>query len=174
MPNSRPVRVCRLLFRGLPLGLAAALLIGGVAVNMANVIGRYFFQNAIYWAEEAMIYMAIWSIFLASVAIAYDQAHLTMDAFATHLSQRLRRLAEGIIAAVTVTICLFMALQSLTLVRTLIRNGQNSIALELPMAIPQSSLMIGFTLISAAVITRFVLRLNDEEHKTASSERAAP
>ena len=57
----------------------------GVAINFTNVIGRYVFQAAIYWAEEAMVYLAIWSIFLAAIAIAYDRAHLTMDFFSARL-----------------------------------------------------------------------------------------
>jgi TRAP-type C4-dicarboxylate transport system permease small subunit len=171
MPGSTLARLCRLFFHGLPLGLAAVLLMAGVAVNLANVVGRYAFQNAIYWAEEAMVYMAIWSIFLASVAIAYDRAHLTMDLFATRLSPRWGRLADGAITAVTVAVCLFMAWQSLTITRTLIRNGQNSLALELPMAIPQSALLVCFVLIGAAVVARFILRVVDDNDR--APERAA-
>ena len=33
-----------------------------------------FFEAAIFWAEEAMVYLAIWAIFLAAIAVAYDRA----------------------------------------------------------------------------------------------------
>jgi TRAP-type C4-dicarboxylate transport system permease small subunit len=149
------------------------LLVAGVAINFANVIGRYIFFSAIYWAEEAMIYMAIWSIFLAAIAIAYDGADLTMGLFSARLSPRWKRIAEGTMAAITVAVCLFMASQSLAITRTLIRNGQNSLALEVPMALPQSSLLFGFVMIAAAVTARFILRLSDED-ALVPPETAAP
>ena len=60
MDKSRLSRLCRLLFRQLPLGLSAALLTVGVTINFINAVGRYGFDAAIFWAEEAMVYLAIW------------------------------------------------------------------------------------------------------------------
>ena len=172
MVRPRLTRLCGIGFHAIPLALAAALLIASVFVNLANVIGRYAFQAALYWAEEAMIYMAIWSIFLAAVAIAYDRADLTMGLFSARLPSPWRRIAEGVMTAITVAVCLFMAAQSLTITRTLIRNGQNSLALELPMWIPQSSLLFGFVMIAAAVIARHVL--GRPEDAAGSPGTAAP
>src|SRR5439155_12582468 len=39
--------------------LGAALLIG-VALNFANITGRYVFGAPIIWAEEALIYLLVW------------------------------------------------------------------------------------------------------------------
>ncbi|MCX7309973.1 MAG: TRAP transporter small permease, partial [Afipia sp.] len=104
-----------------------------VAINFANVVGRYAFQASIYWAEEAMVYLAIWSIFLAAGAIAFDRAHLTMDFFATRLPTRLKKLSDLTMTLSTAALCLFMAWQSLAVTRILFRNNQNSLALEIPM-----------------------------------------
>lgn len=150
--------ICHLLFHRLPLGLAAALLLTGVAINFANVIARYLFRFAFYWAEEAMIYAAIWSIFLAAIAVAYDKADLTMDFFATRVAPGARRLVEALITVVTVAVCLFMAWQSLSLLRRLFQNEQRSLALEVPMVVPQASLLVGFLLIAAAVVARYLDR----------------
>ena len=49
------------------------------------MVARYVFLAAFYWAEEVMVYLAIWSIFLAAAAVAYDGRHLTMDLFAARL-----------------------------------------------------------------------------------------
>lgn len=172
MLKPRLSRFSRVVFHRIPLGLAAMLLVAGVAINLANVIGRYVFHYAIYWAEEAMIYMAIWSIFLAAIAIAHDRADLTMGLFSARLASPWKQIADGVMTAITVVVCLFMAAQSLAITRTLIRNSQNSLALEMPMWIPQSSLLFGFLMIAAAVIARYVLSLPEEDHvppETASS-----
>lgn len=170
MRETQATRFCQLAFQRIPLSLAAFLLLAGVAINLANVIGRYVFQWAIYWAEEAMIYLAIWSIFLAAVAVAYDRAELAMDAFSTMLSKRWKRVADVTMTLATVAVCLFMASQSLSILRTLIRNGQNSLALEIPMAIPQASLLFGFVLIAAAVVARFFWRSDNGDGTCVSHE----
>jgi TRAP-type C4-dicarboxylate transport system permease small subunit len=163
-------RACRLVFHRIPLSLAALLLAAAVAINFANALGRYVFQSAIYWAEEAMIYMAIWSVFLAAIAIAYDRAHLAMDFFSARLSDRWKRAANAATTVATAAVCLFMALQSLKLLGTLIRNGQNSIALEIPMSVPQSSLLFGFVMIALAVTARLLGRPESEREALAADE----
>lgn len=172
MVSPQAARICRMIFREIPLALAASLLITSVIINLVNVIGRYVFLYAIYWAEEAMIYMTIWSIFLAAIAIAYDRADLTMGLLFTKLSSPWKRIFEGVLAWVIVAVCLFMASQSLVITKTLIRNEQNSVALELPMWIPQSSLLFGFLMIAAAVAARFLLRLSDEQTPVPSDMAA--
>lgn len=155
-------RLCRLLFRQAPLGMAACLLMTGVTINFVNAVARYLFDAAIFWAEEAMVYLAIWAIFLSAIAVAYDRAELAMDFFSGSLPKRWKRLVDAIMTTATVVVCVFMATQSSTLLRTLIRNGQNSIALEVPMAIPQASLTFGFAMIAGAVIARFFLHEDSE------------
>jgi len=38
--------------------IGVAILVG-IAINVANVIGRYFFLEPIIWAEEIMIYIMV-------------------------------------------------------------------------------------------------------------------
>jgi TRAP-type C4-dicarboxylate transport system permease small subunit len=158
MPIPSPTdHIASLVFRKVPLAAAATLLLVGVAINFVNVIGRYVFLNAIYWAEEAMVYLSIWAVFLAAIAVAFDGTALTMDFFSARMKPTLKRLVNLSIVSVTVAVSLFMAWQSVQIARVLIRNGQKSIALEVPMVVPQAALMFGFIMIAAAVLTRFAL-----------------
>ena len=72
--------------------------------------------------------------------------------------------------AATATVCLFMASQSVAVTRTLFRNGQNSLALEIPMVVPQASLLVGFVMIAAAVVARFFW--SDREDDSGRKETA--
>jgi TRAP-type C4-dicarboxylate transport system permease small subunit len=150
------VRISRVAFHSIPLGLAALFLVAAVAINFANVIGRYMFSAAIYWAEEAMIYLSIWSIFLAAAAVAYDGTALTMDFFSARLPVFWKRFIDAAIASLTVAICLFMSWQSVLIARVFLRNEQKSVALEIPMLVPQASLLFGFLAIACAVTVRFL------------------
>ena len=147
-----------LVLHRLPLTLAAILLLGAIAINFANVIARHLLRASIYWADEAMVFLVIWSIFLAAVAVSYDGSQLTMDLFSTRLAPRLRRILDGAIAAVCLATFAFMAWQAVIVVRTLMRNDQRSIALDIPMAVPHTALLVGFALTALVVIAQVVLR----------------
>jgi TRAP-type C4-dicarboxylate transport system permease small subunit len=149
--------VAELILHRLPLTLAAFLLLGAIAINFANVVGRYLFRASIYWADEAMVFLVIWSIFLAAVAVSYDGSQLTMDLFSTRLSRRWQRALDAVIGAVCLVTFAFMAWQALTVVRTLLRNDQRSIALDIPIAIPHAALLVGFTLSALVVVARVAL-----------------
>ena len=99
MVQGKSKRLAELLLQRVPLTLAAILLLGAIAINFANVIARYLFLASIYWADEAMVFLVIWSIFLAAVAVTYDGGHLTMDLFSTQaaaaLAARARRRHRG-------------------------------------------------------------------------------
>jgi len=149
--------LAELLLHRLPLTLAAFLLLGAIAINFANVVGRYLFLASIYWADEAMVFLVIWSIFLAAVAVTYDGGHLTMDLFSTRLAPRWQRVLDAMIAAVCLVTFAFMAWQAMTVVRTLMRNDQRSIALDIPIAIPHAALLVGFALSALVVAARVAL-----------------
>jgi TRAP-type C4-dicarboxylate transport system permease small subunit len=141
-----------------PLTLAALLLLAAIAINFANVVARYLFLASIYWADEAMVFLVIWSIFLAAVAVTYDGSQLTMDLFSARLPPLLQRVLDGVIAAVCLMTFSFMAWQAVTVVRTLLRNDQRSIALDIPMAIPHAALLAGFVLSALVIAVRVCLR----------------
>ena len=50
---------------------AGAMLIASVGINFANIIGRYVFSVSITWAEEAMLFLTIGSVFLAAGPVGY-------------------------------------------------------------------------------------------------------
>ena len=142
----------------MPLTLAALLLLAAIAINFANVLARYLFLASIYWADEAMVFLVIWSIFLAAVAVTYDGSHLTMDLFSTRLPPRWQRALDPAIAAVCLATFVFMAWQAVTVVRTLLRNDQRSIALHLPIAVAHAALLVGFAAMAVVCAIRLSLR----------------
>jgi TRAP-type C4-dicarboxylate transport system permease small subunit len=143
-----------LVLHRLPLTLAAILLLAAIAINFSNVVARYLLRASIYWADEAMVFLVIWSIFLAAIAVTYDGSHLTMDLFSARLSARWQRALDAVIAAVSILTFSFMAWQAMTVVRTLMRNDQRSIALDIPIAVAHSALLVGFVFSALVVAVR--------------------
>jgi TRAP-type C4-dicarboxylate transport system permease small subunit len=147
-----------LVLQRLPLTLAALLLLAAIAINFTNVLARYLFLASIYWADEAMVFLVIWSIFLAAIAVTYDGSHLTMDLFSARLPPRWQRTLDTAIAAVCLAIFAFMAWQAVTVVRTLLRNDQRSIALDMPIAVAHAALLVGFAAMALVCAIRLSLR----------------
>jgi TRAP-type C4-dicarboxylate transport system permease small subunit len=81
-----------------------------------------------------------------------------MDLFLARLPARAQRALDGAIAAVCLATFAFMAWQAVTVVGTLMRNDQRSIALDIPMAIPHTALLAGFVLSALVVVARVALR----------------
>ena len=145
----------RFVFATLPGWILGALMLAGIALNFANVVSRHLFGQAIFWTEEILVYLTIWSVFLGMVAIAYKGEHLNMDLFSAAIPDRWRRLHRGLVAAAMLAVCIFVAAQSWQIVALFASAGQVSIAAGVPKAIPHAALLVGFVLTAAAVLLRF-------------------
>jgi len=73
---------------------AAVLLAGSVAINFANIIGRYFFSVSIQWAEEIMLFLMIGCVFLGSGVVGWSRRQIRMDAFVSLLPSTIQKFLE--------------------------------------------------------------------------------
>ena len=66
-----------------PRAIIGCMILVGILINVANVIGRYMFLEPIIWAEEIMIYIMVWTVFIGAILVTFDGQHLKMDATRT-------------------------------------------------------------------------------------------
>ena len=59
-------------FMTVPRVIIGALILFSIALNFANVIGRYVFFSSIIWAEEVMIFIMVWCVFIGAILVSYD------------------------------------------------------------------------------------------------------
>jgi TRAP-type C4-dicarboxylate transport system permease small subunit len=129
-------------------------MLAGVAINFANVVGRYLFGQALFWAEETMVFITIWGVFIGVAAIAYNGDHLNMDLLSQAIRGRWRTALNAAIVAALLACCAFVALQSFQVVRLFAEAGQVSVAAGIPKALPHAALAVGFVLTALAVLAR--------------------
>ncbi|HEY5798005.1 MAG TPA: TRAP transporter small permease [Bosea sp. (in: a-proteobacteria)] len=144
----------------------AALAIGAiVAINGANVVGRYAFGAPIAWAEELMLYLMVLAVFAGAVTVAWRQSHIRIEALVMRLSPSTRRAIARAGGLASVVLLCGLALQSFDVVQLMYEFGQLSDALEAPMWIPQSVLTIGLVMIAAMIAIRlFVYDPEPQSH----------
>jgi TRAP-type C4-dicarboxylate transport system permease small subunit len=153
-PPSRRPSLAELCFVRVPYWLIGTLFIIAALINIANVIGRYVFSAPIFWAEEVLVFIVVWSVFLAAISITYQGAHLSMDLVYTNLPPRWKRIVNCIIAAAFIGCTSFVAVQSFRALTVTLQTKQVSVGAEIPLAIPQSAVLFGFGFMTLAVALR--------------------
>ncbi|MDB5508067.1 MAG: tripartite ATP-independent periplasmic transporter DctQ [Hyphomicrobiales bacterium] len=127
-----------------------------VAINGANVFGRYFLSAPLNWAEEAMLYLMVVTVFAGAASVTWRQQHIKIDAIVSRMPAGAQAAAIAAMALVTLAV-LSMAVYASFLVVDMLRGfDQRSEALEIPMWIPQSIVTIGLSLTGLLFLMRSV------------------
>lgn len=137
--------------------VAALMLIASVAINFANIVGRYFLHTSIAWAEEVMLFLMIGSVFLTCAVVGWQGGQIRMDAFVAMLSGGSRRAFEVAADAVLIVVSLFLVYLSWPVVSMLFEFDQRSAAANVPLFLPQGAMPAGFGLMAILVTLRLVL-----------------
>jgi len=146
--------MARFAFVTLPSWILGALMLTGIAINFANVVSRYVFGHALFWAEEVMVFITIWGVFVGMAAIAYNGDHLSMDLFSARIRGRWRLALNGFMTVVLLACCVFALTQSLRVVSLFLQTGSVSVSAGVPKAFPHAALAVGFALTILAVVVR--------------------
>ena len=148
-------KVARFLILGVPGFIIGVLILVGIAINFANVVGRYVFLAPVIWAEEIMIYIMVWTVFVGAVLVTWDGRHLKMDFFSIKLPSPWKEGLNLIGVAAFIVTCIFVLPQNFTVVEMMHQGDQRSVVAEIQMVIPHFALLLGFGLMLVAIVWRF-------------------
>jgi TRAP-type C4-dicarboxylate transport system permease small subunit len=109
---------------GLWAGAAALLAI--VVLNAVNIVLRYFFNAPLSWAEEAMLYLMIFGVYVGAVSVAWQQAHIRIDAVLDFAPPARRKVLEIVSTLVLAAVLLPVAYASFGVVSLLFDFDQVS------------------------------------------------
>ncbi len=141
-------------FMTVPRAIIGALILFSIALNFANVIGRYVFLSPIIWAEEVMIYIMVWCVFIGAVLVSWDGRHLKMDLVSAHLPSPWKEAVNLVAVIAFITVCGLVIVPSFEAVSLFGRLGQESTVAGIPMVIPHAAILIGFTCMLIGVAVR--------------------
>jgi C4-dicarboxylate transporter DctQ subunit len=136
--------------------LAGTLLIASVAVNCANVIGRYLFKYSIYWAEEVMLYLMVGCVFLGNGVVAWSGRQLRMDVIVGMMPAPMQKVLALLAELTFVAAAVFVVVSAWPVIRDLWLFDQRSQSAELPMVIPQAMVPIGLSIMAVLVVIRLL------------------
>lgn len=144
----------RTLLYQVPRWIMGSLMLAGIAIIFVNVVSRYVFDKALFWAEEVLVFMSMWGVFLGLVAITFSGEHLNMNLFSARFSGRWETALNALTVLALIVCCLFVAAQSWKVVNLFAQSGQVSVAAGIPKAIPHAALLTGFVLAAVAAMIR--------------------
>jgi len=148
---------------------AGTLLLASVAINFANIIGRYFFSVSIPWAEEIMLFLMIGGVFLICGVVGWNGGQIRMDAFVAMVPKKPRRWLELLADVALIATSIVLVVLAFPVVMMLAQFDQRSQAANFPLAIPQAMLPIGFVLMAVLVAIRVVTGAKTPTHDAPPS-----
>ena len=138
-----------------PRAIIGSMILIGIIINFSNVIGRYAFLEPIIWAEEIMIYIMVWTVFIGAILVSYEGQHLKMDVFSIMMPSPFKEIINFVATASVLLVCLYIIPNNWIVVELMWNNDQRSVVAEVPMVIPHFALLAGFCLIFVGIVLRF-------------------
>src|SRR5215475_15125646 len=137
-------------------GLTAVLMLIAVALNTANIVGRYVFFRPIASAEEIMLFLLVGIVFLGNAMVGFEGKQLRMDVILHALPPAWRRALDVAADLTMIAVCTILIVLGWPAVQMLAEFDQRSQAAEIPMVIPQALVPIGLGLNALLVGVRLV------------------
>ena len=141
--------------------LAGVLLILSVALNFANVIGRYFFSASIYWAEEVMLFLMVGCVFLGNGVVAWSGRQIRMDVVVGMMPRKARETLDLFAELVFIVTAIAIIVFAWPVIRDLWAFDQRSQSAEVPLVIPQALIPVGLAIMVLLVTVRLIMGARD-------------
>jgi TRAP-type C4-dicarboxylate transport system permease small subunit len=135
---------------------AGTMLIASVAINFANIIGRYFLSVSLSWAEEAMLFLMIGCVFLGAAPVGWMGCHIRMDVIVSLLPPRARKIFGILADLVTIATCVMLSIFAWPVVTMLAELDQRSASANIPLVIPQAVVPLGLLLVALLIAMRLI------------------
>jgi TRAP-type C4-dicarboxylate transport system permease small subunit len=137
--------------------LSGVLLVASVALNFANVVGRYFFNASIPWAEEAMLFLMVGCVFLGNGVVAWSGRQIRMDVVVRMLPPKVREALDLFSELVFLITAVAIVIFAWPVIRDLAEFDQRSQAADFPLVIPQAMVPIGLSIMAFLVAVRLLV-----------------
>ena len=126
--------------------LAAGTLAAAALIAIAAVILRSGFGVFLFWSEEAIIYLIIFSTFFGAVITLRAQEHVNVDVIAAFLGKRGKKVMALIALALTMVYLGVVGYFAWMLLFEPFSSSTSTPAMGLPLWVVESAIPIGFTL----------------------------
>lgn len=123
-----------------------------------NVVLRYVFHHAIYWAEELVRYLMVWLIFVGGSQVIKVEGQIRVDVLVRVLPERVQRVWGVVVDLISLAMLLILTWYAGQQCVRVLSSHQVSPALELPMWLVYLAVPAGTALMVLRYIQQLVKR----------------
>jgi C4-dicarboxylate transporter DctQ subunit len=136
--------------------VSAICLIASVIINFVNIIGRYFFNVSIPWAEEIMLFLMVGCVFTGCCAVAWEGRQIRMDVVISMMPPKIKNLFTLLSELVLIAAAIAVTKFAWPVITQLAAFDERSQAANFPLVIPQAMVPIGYSLMALLVAVRLL------------------
>ncbi|MGI6225933.1 MAG: TRAP transporter small permease [Peptococcales bacterium] len=132
-----------------------------IVVIFLQVIFRFVIKASLPWSEELARYIMAWAVFIGSSIAAKEGAHLGIDSLVTRLPKKMKRYTELIVLALSALFSIILIYLAILVIQFLMKTGQKTPAMMIPMWIAYFSVFFGAILMSIRYCQATYLKYKD-------------
>ena len=144
-----------------------------VFVGTWQVLARFVFKSSLHWSEEMLLMSFIWVTFFGSALGISRGSHLCVDFFVDRVPRQVKNIVCFMAHLVTIAFTVVAFWLSIRFFLQSYQKGQLSAAMEIPMIIPYSGIMIAFGCMvvqSISVTLGYVISIRDSKNAAPKVE----
>jgi TRAP-type C4-dicarboxylate transport system permease small subunit len=150
--------------------LSAISLLIAVALNFANIVGRYVFFAPIASAEEVMLFLFVGTVFLGNSVVGWHGKQIRMDVLLHMLPRRWRRALDLVADLAVIAVSVTLIVVGWPAIAMLAEFDERSQAADIPLVIPQALVPIGLGLNAILVAARLIGEMRGSRHDAPATE----
>lgn len=132
------------------------LLAASVALNLANIVGRYALHHPLIGAEELMVFLMVGFVFIGAAVVAYEGRHIKMDIMLDLLPPKMQRGFRMAVEICAMAVAATLIWLAVPVVQRLFMFDERSTAANFPLWIPQAMIPLGLGLLIVGTIARLL------------------
>jgi len=144
--------------------ISAASMLLAVALNVANIIGRYIFFSPIASAEEVMLFLFVGTVFLGNSVVGFQGKQIRMDVLLHLMPPAVRRAFDVFADLLGIVVSVVLIVIGWPVIVMLAEFDQRSQAADIPLVIPQVLIPIGLGLNAILVAARLFDEFKNWRH----------
>lgn len=127
-----------------------------VLIMCAEVVLRYVFKSDLFGIEEIVVIAAFWLYFMGSSYGVFEKSHVKADIIPQMLRPRARALLSVLVNFTVSALCILFTVWAVGMVQYSITWMPRTTGLRIPIYISQSSVLLGYALMSMYSIVYFI------------------
>jgi len=108
-----------------------------------QIIARFVLQSSLPWSEELARYLMAWAVFIGASIAAADGAHIGITALVDRFSRKTSHNVRLVAVIFSLIFAILMVYLGIIIIGFLIKTGQQSPSMRIPMYIPYGSVAFG-------------------------------